>query len=326
MEMNRDHSIDIFKGLLVIGMVYAHVMQFFSNTHNYPVTGTLIDFFNIVTFSGFVFSFGYVSQLAYYRKPFNQVYKKMLVTALKTLIAFYISGLFFRLFIDGRTLDWELVLPILILSDIPGWSEFLVSFFFIMLIGLIFFKPLLWVVERKKWFWLICVLFLGTTFIPYELITFNQLGLIIGSTKFASFPVVQYFPFYLLGMYFSKRKITFHWHVLWISFLLTFIFFAYLLIEDGLPSRFPPSILWIIASPAFLYMYYLLSRYLNRMHTFINPLRFMGRYVLFYLLMSNIMIFALKHSQPSLALSTVESFLFTTGLLLLIGYFLKLAK
>jgi hypothetical protein len=43
---------------------------------------------NLITFSGFVFSFGYVSQLAYYAKPFRQAAPRMALAAVKTLLAF----------------------------------------------------------------------------------------------------------------------------------------------------------------------------------------------------------------------------------------------
>ena len=108
---SRDFTIDAVKGLLVIGMVYAHVLQFFSPMNFHPGFRAVSEYANLITFSGFVFCFGYTNQLAYYSKPFSNVYRKMLITALKTLIAFYVSGIAFRLLISDEALDWDTVLP-----------------------------------------------------------------------------------------------------------------------------------------------------------------------------------------------------------------------
>ncbi|MBB6692153.1 DUF1624 domain-containing protein [Cohnella xylanilytica] len=55
----RERAIDLFKGLLVIGMVYCHTLQFFSDPQAYPNGQRIIDLVNLITFSGFVFAFGY---------------------------------------------------------------------------------------------------------------------------------------------------------------------------------------------------------------------------------------------------------------------------
>lgn len=322
----RDNRIDIFKGLLVVGMIFTHIMQFFSDTALFPMSSTFTQFFNIVTFSGFVFSFGYVSQLAYYRKTLQQAYRNMLITALKTLIAFYISGLYYRMFLDNRDLEWNLVKSIVLLEDIPGWSEFLVSFSLIMIVGIILFYPLGKLLENKILFWIVTIGLLFTTFIDYSSITIIQIGLLIGTTKFASFPVLQYFSFYLLGMYFAKYKIGWNWRILLGSIIATSVFVLYWFIAGELPSRFPPSIFWILSSCLFLYGYYLLAKWLDRLTINTNSLKFMGGNVLFYLLLSNILIFTIKKSQPSLLLSTFESFLFLIVMLLFISYLLRLKK
>lgn len=103
----RERAIDMFKGLLVLGMVYCHTLQFFSDMQLYPNGQPFVDIINLITFSGFVFSFGYVSQLAYYSKPFRHAAPRMLVAAVKTLAAFYVSGMAFRVFIDGREASWS---------------------------------------------------------------------------------------------------------------------------------------------------------------------------------------------------------------------------
>ncbi|MBD0378773.1 hypothetical protein [Paenibacillus sedimenti] len=324
MNQERDYSIDVFKGLLVIGMVYCHILQFFSDPKIFAGAQQVIDVMNIVTFSGFVFSFGYVGQLAYYSKPFRAVYGRMLSTALKTLVAFYISGTYYRLYLDHKLLEWETIKPILILQDIPGWSEFLVSFSLIMLVGLALFKPLIWLVERKIIFWTIVLALLAATWIPYDQVTVNQLGILIGSKRFAAFPVLQYFPYYLIGMYASRYKLGRDWKFMVGSLISSGIFIVYVAVKHGLPERFPPSIYWILSSAFLLYVYFLAAKALASGLRYASFLLVLGQNVLLYLLLSNMMIFTLKHNQGQLLLSTAECFWFAVGMLLLISFFIRI--
>src|SRR5690606_40928548 len=99
---------------------------------------------------------------------FSSVWKKMLITGLKTLIAFYISGLAFQVFIGNQPLSLETMMPIIFLQVIPGWSEFLVSFSLIILLGLAAFKLFTYLTERPALFWSISLLILATTWIDYS--------------------------------------------------------------------------------------------------------------------------------------------------------------
>jgi fucose 4-O-acetylase-like acetyltransferase len=82
----RDEGIDIFKGILIILMILAHVIQFFGS--NSTVLSWLSVYVNLTTFSGFYFAFGYSSEIAYFSKEYSNVKKRMLITALKLLLAF----------------------------------------------------------------------------------------------------------------------------------------------------------------------------------------------------------------------------------------------
>jgi hypothetical protein len=216
------------------------------------------------------------------------------MTSLKTLLAFYISGLAFRVLVDRRRLFTEDFWNIISLNDIPGYSEFLLSFSLIMLLAVVFFKAIQRLLEHPLIVWIILVILLLSTFLPFELVQSPHLGLLIGTHGFAAFPVVQYSPFYLLGIFFARQRLGFHWLSAVIAFALTgtFIFAAWQ--QGAFPSRFPPSLLWIIAPSGFLYLYYLLATWLSKKvnvpEIFLQP----GKNVLFYLLISNLMIFALS--------------------------------
>lgn len=304
----RERAIDLFKGLLVIGMVYCHTLQFFSDQQIYPNGQHVIDIVNLITFSGFVFSFGYVSQLAYYAKPFRQAAPRMLLTALKTLIAFYVSGAAYRLFIDGRLLSWDNIRPILLADDMPGWSEFLISFTYLMVLGLVLFVPLKRLAERKWIGFAAAGVLLLATQIPYGSIHATQLGPLIGTRDFASFPVVQYFPYYLIGMLFARHRIAWDWKVLAGAAVASVLFFWRWLSADGrvLPERFPPSVWWIIGPALLLYGYYLLSRQMEKIPRPFAIVETMGRNVLGYLVLSNVLIFSLKSNQPNYLVTALD--------------------
>ncbi len=323
----RDVSIDIYKGLLVFGMVYCHILQFFVDLSSHQGAEYITWFINAITFSGFVFTFGYTSSIAYFSRDFKNVYKKMLLSSVALLTAFYISGIAFRVFVTNNRLSIDMVKNIVLLNDIPGWSEFIVSFALYILLAVILFKPLKSFVEVKPAFWTITSLLLLTTFIPYEMIESTQLGLLLGTRKFAAFPVIQYMPFYLLGIYFRRYEIGFNKKMLIGSVILSGASLVYMSTNNwSLPSRFPPSIFWIILPCVGLYGYYLLSRFMTRTGYIKAILSGLGQNSLVYLLLSNVIIFALDGTKGLVQLDVFTGLLANLILLSLIHFIIYMTN
>ena len=88
----RKREIDIQKGILTIGMILCHCIQFFGK-EEYGLQKILVNLINLSTFSGFMFCFGYTNQVAYYEKSWKSSSVKMLRNVFRILIAFYISGI-----------------------------------------------------------------------------------------------------------------------------------------------------------------------------------------------------------------------------------------
>ncbi len=322
----RDLKMDIFKGLLVIGMVYCHILQFFVPLGKNPVADYMTWYINSVTFAGFVFTFGYTSYIAYFSRPFIEVYQRIIKAFIKLLCAFYISGLSFRVFVDHKPISWPLVKNILLLKDIPGWSEFIISFALYILIALILFYPLKKVVEIKPLFWVIVPLLLLTTLTPYEKVTLTQLGLFIGTTKFASFPVLQYLPLYLLGIYFKRYEIGINKFVLIGAGLLSGVGLVQMGLNGWqLPGRFPPTVFWIILPSFALAIYYVLGYALQKM-TINRYLLVLGQNTMVYLLLSNIIIFALSGVKGVRPLNSVTAFIGNIFLLSFITYLIQMSR
>lgn len=76
------------------------------------------------------------------------------------------------------------------------------------------------------------------TFIPYQYIKINQIGLILGSCNFQSFPAIQYFSLFLIGIYFAKNNIISNFKLLIISLIATMIFFGFILVSHDFPKGY----------------------------------------------------------------------------------------
>lgn len=102
MQKRRNLELDLFKLLLVVGMIAAHVFQLL---HNGKSNGSMIWMFstyiNAITFSGFLLAFGCATQLAYLRKTKDKILRgKLMRNGIRLLIAFYISGLAYTFFVS----------------------------------------------------------------------------------------------------------------------------------------------------------------------------------------------------------------------------------
>lgn len=317
----RDIKIDLYKGLLVIGMIYCHVLQFFIDLGDNTIANYITWYINAITFSGFVFTFGYTSYIAYFSKSFKASYLRIMTSIGKLVIAFYISGISFRVLVEHRPIFWGLVRPIIFLNDIPGWSEFIISFALFMCVSLVLFVPIKKLVEHKKLFWIVVVLLLMTTYIPYDKINNIHLGLFLGTQRFAAFPVVQYMPFFLLGIYFKRYEIGFDIKVLLGGGVLSGIALWSMSQKNWiLPNRFSPSLFWIILPTFVLVLYYYLCYFMEKKGYQWKWLLLLGQNSIVYLLLSNIFIFAISGVKGLRGLTAGRAMGVTITIIGLISY------
>ena len=274
-------------------MILAHCMQFFVYLHEVPAARIISDYVNLTTFSGFVFVFGYVSYHAYLQKDFKDSYPRVRNNILKLLGAFYLSSFAYVVFRQDAFYGWDTFWDIVLIRKLAGYSEFLLSFAIIMLACLILHPLLQKITQKTAMKWIGMSLFL--TLIPYGNVH-PLIGTIIGGTNFAYFSVVQYFSLFVIGVIFAKYQIGWHKGVCIGAFVGSGIFLIFLVIFGHLPSRFPVSALWIIGSFGFLYGYYLLA--LKTRASYKTAwLAQIGQRSLYYLLLSNIFIFALTRTN-----------------------------
>lgn len=316
----RNRGLDCMKGILVWGMILAHCFQFFGREERFP-QNYLVNFMNLHVFSGFLLAFGYVSYRAYYQKERKAATKKMLAHTVKMLFAFYLSGICFYALAEHKLFRTDLILELLLIQRYPGWSEFLIAFGAFMVVGVIFFHFFRKMDTKRL---LAAGIVSGAAcLIPGELIKIPQLAMLAGSAHYVTFPVLPYLICYCLGIWLSREAegaavrveeakdkniilgmrrlnvLTLATAILSLPALLPFFLSA------ELPGRFPPEAAYPFGSLFFLVCLYRLCRRLpdlsggKRYQKFISYLSGVGRQSLFYLIISNMIIFAFSASPFS---------------------------
>lgn len=340
--MKRVHAIDYEKGIAVAIMVLCHILQFFGKSETYGEQYWIMTAVNALAFPIFLFAYGQSVALAYGEKPYRAAAPKMILSALRSYAAFCLSGIAYLVLCEQKDLSSRIVLRVVTLKSIPGWSEFLISFALFGVMTLLLIKPLMKLVQHDLAFWPICIACLASVCIPYDAVDNTRLGLLIGTTKFACFPILQYMPFFLLGIYVRRRGMP-KWGV-WLagSTLLTGAAVVSF-IQNGEPSRFPPSLMWLLLPCLPIVLLTLgcnaLEKCGEKIHVLLKPLSFMGMNSLFYLLASNFVIFATSRMGTLPVMRRSERFPFnlesgstlwavvwTLVLLLGIGFMIGLTK
>ena len=284
----RADDLDLLKTLLVIGMVGTHVVQLLSFRLKGTANVVWQDYANLISFSGYMFAFGVGLGLP---KPSGRVRTlgQNLRPILLLLIAAWVSSFAFALIVDRKPLTADLMIDVLSFRRLFGWSEFLASFAVLAIFTTFVRAPLL-AIGRNLWT-LVIVSALG---LASTLVTVDAMvplsGTIIGHTQYASFPLLAYLPWFLLGIWYGTNKLRL-WH--FIPALAVTALFFYLSARAGeYPPRFPPSALWVAGPALFLLGYLALTRWFCARVSLPGWMLLPGQHVLSFLIVSNLLIFA----------------------------------
>ena len=305
---DEDYARQIDRGLLVILMVYGHVLQFFGDAQLFPWVGIWIDIINLTVFGTFVFYFGATAELAYLKKPYRQALPGMVKTGLRAYAAFCLSGIGYRVLRENKPFAVGTVRRVVTLSDIPGWSEFLVAFALYSLLLIVGFAAFRWLAGRPEAVAVVSAVCMGCcAVVPYSAVP-HPLALFIGGAGFAYFPVVQYMPYFLAGLLYARGE---GGRLLAAAAVCTAAG-AVDFVCHGLPGRFPPDWGWILLPGLLVAAVVVLSRTLcalsgpgvRRMAgALCGVLGRMGGASLYYLLTSNLVLFTLAGKRIAPALS-----------------------
>ena len=314
----RNNEVDILKGILTIGMVFAHTVQILEGSNN-PILKAASILTNLVSFSGFLGCFGFACWMAYLSKE-SIPWKKVIPTTLKCYLAFVLSGIAYRYFVSGANADFTLFRRVLALRDIPGYSEFLIAFSLITLSSVLlapFLRFLVFDVRRVAFFSLI-ILFLSQI-LPKTLRYDPFVGLFLGGSGFAYFPVLLYSPIFVLGAWVARSKHQYNLIAMVVS-MAGVLAFVVLTLKHHPINRFPPGAIWVICSSSMVYIYYGVARFIAHksprwIRLYLNSV---GQNVLLYLLATNIALFlccALGLQHPFTAGKTITTFFLLMGVI-----------
>ena len=245
----RELNIDLLKVILVLGMIFSHASDFFYGSSIFT------DYFELVSFSGFMFVFGYNSYNAYIKTEASN--KKIVKNIIKLIVTFYISG-FCTYYFVYQNYDIGNYIKILFFLKLPGYSEFLATFVLLNLLILIFRNKLKEISKNNKYIFICIIISAFFAIIPAVPKKIPWVNLFI-KTKNTAFPILPYLNLFFIGIYIAKNKPKFKIETL---ILLLYMWTIHIIMALlNLERRFPVSITYIIGSYIYLYLYYHLSKY-----------------------------------------------------------------
>lgn len=262
----RVHLFDLTRGILILLMLVGHSVYFIHTGFNPLLTG-LNGFADIVCFSGLLFVSGQVSYAAYVhlthptRVRIRKIVRRLAVYALSYFFLVYVLNLI--------TSGNPNPLPVLTLSVLFPFTEFILPLIFLGLLQ-IPLAPLYKRIGASLPATLVVgiIVYLIGTWASHLSAPEPLMGLkaaLVGHEGFFSFPLFQYFPIYLLGMYVSRYLIhhrnlgvivgIFRYFAAGSLVILAGIASAYLLFGGNISQiigRWPPTIGFLLSGVAFV--------------------------------------------------------------------------
>jgi len=139
-QKGRFLEIDLMKTILVCGMILGHVGML-CGTNDSMTAKCFNLYINWTTFSGFFFVFGFLYYHIYFSRTKEKAQRSLLRNCIKLLLCYYISAFAYVIFVQGLShLSLLRVAAIFALWSVPGYSEFLLSFFSVTLLTLLLYK------------------------------------------------------------------------------------------------------------------------------------------------------------------------------------------
>ena len=282
--------LDLFKTLLVYGMIAAHVLQLLTFGPSRTATA-LSEVVNLITFSGFMLAFGLGIGLSHDTSTRGTLSWQRVRPVVLLLLATYVSSFAFAILVDREAVTVDMAVELLPLTRLFGWSEFLASFFVLYLLLLVA-RPLFVFVANRWPPLLIAIALCGLSTLLVTSERLPVVATIIGTTNFASFPLLAYLPWFLIGIWFGSRpsaalassaRCGGHRRLRLVALVLRRSAVA-----------LPPSALFVAGPALLLFAYLAVARFVARGTRLPGFLLLPGRHVLSYLFISNLAIFGMR--------------------------------
>lgn len=268
---NRYVTIDVLRAVAVITMIAAHTIAFFSTRDNRLLNA--IQFFgDTVSFPTFLFVSGISTYIAYIQitdQEFKVKKRKLFNRILTLVIAYYTVAFVSSLKkFDLPTNNWfNIVLNILILKDIPGYTEFLIPFIVYGLLVALFNRPITKALKSKELLLIggsAVIYILGSTLYRVQVQGYllYPKAILAGHEGLYRFPLFQYLPIFVIGLiygdYIGKKKILqIEAYKRSLAVLIPSLFVFSIInlvstsIEPATFERWPPSILFLLTTLTF---------------------------------------------------------------------------
>jgi len=271
-KATRELGLDMLKGVTVLLMVLAHTIGFTHNSSSEFLTG-LRQLGDTVSFTAFLFASGALTYIAYLKHTViddNNLYIRVINRALKLLLAYYLVAVVSTLHSLPSDFNGLInyVFQIVFLIKVPGYTEFLLPFIFFTL-TIIPLKKLYQLLSNS----ILSAVFAGAAiyFLGFALHNFAPdfpyKSLISGQDGQYSFPVLQYFIVFAVGLSWGKTLIetSAKQKRRMLATSIAFILAGFLFIIELLPLsdnlirplfRWPPSIAFLTLGLIYTYLVY----------------------------------------------------------------------
>lgn len=213
-KKSRFYALDLLRGLAVFLMLLAHSVYFFSHRDSSLII-SLENTGNVFCFTTFLLISGAVSYIAYLNHDLADSRKNRVI---KRILALIVSYYLIAVFVELKSIlhddVWQkisILLDIITLRNLPSYTEYIVPFIIYPLIMFVFSdvfrkiaKNILLVVVFSTIFYLVGFLVYN---LPFAGFFEPWKALVAGAEGYFRFPLLQYFPVFLLGLYWGRQLI-----------------------------------------------------------------------------------------------------------------------
>ncbi len=303
---HREDLLDILRGLFVFIMILAHAIYFFS-TGNSLLLNSFGTFGNTVAFTGFLFVSGAATYFAYIKpsdKPSSHHRKHFFKRLLYILVGYYVIAsvaIFSEVYKSTNTLSFEelgrQLLNAVLFIKMPSFAEFLVPFVLYALTIPIFKKVYRNLSKSLVLTITISVVLFALAYVLYPVNVASPIkefkALFVGAQGLNRFPIFQYYPVYLLGLFWGrylfehierkareKKALIFGAITLGILLLSSFLSSLYPIAILGPSYRWPPSVGFLAVGLSFVFFAQVIYSNLKKSNILTRTLKlfdYMGR-------------------------------------------------
>lgn len=329
----RDSSIDLLRGSVVLWMVITHTNALFYNFDGHGWLGFFTWLGATVCFTTFLFCSGSVYGMKFKDKNHVITFRKLWQRLTYIITGYYVTAFAVVILGNQAIPSFDEIIKVLFFIEVPIFTEFILAFALADI--LIFILQRILHRSLVKPYLLLIITILISLFawvlynIDFKIEILNAYkSLLVGHEGLHRFGILTYFPVLAVGLLWGywnsklrERSIVL---VAVLAALAAFIIFSeqYLGFRQ---DRWPPSVLFLSYGMAYIALFLLLVPYILKLKPLSNALKFLSNYTFEYYQLHVIVMYTLsivvngaKYDQLTAALMAVLVVLMVTLLIKLI--------